>query len=41
MSKIRSPTLYKAERKTDMTDIVANAVKKMTIGPGTFNPKMV
>ena len=41
MSKISSPTLYKVARKTEITEIVANAMKVAAIGPDSYNPKTV
>ena len=41
MSKISSPTLYKVARKTEITEIVANAMKVTAIGPDSYNPKTV
>ena len=36
--KIVTPTLYKAERKTQISEVIKSAAKR-TIGPGSFNPK--
>ena len=37
--KVSSPTLYKASRKTEITEVVANATKASSVGPGSHNPK--
>jgi len=37
--KVSSPSLYKASRKTELSQLVDSAKKRYTIGPGSFTPK--
>ena len=38
---IKTPALYRTERKTEITDIIGKAKKRSGVSPGTYNPKKV